>query len=71
MGMNMLKVNGGKLQRYECTLIERDYEWWNENVEHILKFYTDMEECKRDPERLAELKAKIAESKKKIFKERN
>ena len=53
-----------KITRYECTLIERDYEWWNENVEHILKFYTDMEECKRDPERLAELKAKIAESKK-------
>ena len=57
-----------KITRYECTLIERDYEWWNENVEHILKFYTDMEECKRDPERLAELKAKIAESKKKSSK---
>ena len=57
-----------KITRYECTLIERDYEWWNENVEHILKFYTDMEECKRDPERLAELKAKIAESKKRSSK---
>lgn len=53
-----------KITRFECTLIERDYNWWNENVEHILKFYTDMEDCKRDPERLAELKAKIAESKK-------
>ena len=57
-----------KITRYECTLIERDYEWWNENVEHILKFYTDMKECKRDPERLAELKAKIAESKKRSSK---
>lgn len=57
-----------KITRYECTLIERDYEWWNENVEHILKFYTDMEECKIDPERLAELKAKIAESKKRSSK---
>ena len=57
-----------KITRYECNLIERDYEWWNKNVEHILKFYTDMEECKRDPERLAELKAKIAESKKRSSK---
>ena len=57
-----------KITRYECTLIERDYTWWNENVEHILKFYTDMEDCKRDPERLAELKAKIAESKKRSSK---
>jgi len=57
-----------KITRYECTLIERDYEWWNENIEHILKFYTDMQECKRDPERLAELKAKIAESKKRSSK---
>ena len=57
-----------KITRFECTLIERDYNWWNENVEHILKFYTDMEDCKRDPERLADLKAKIAESKKRSSK---
>ena len=57
-----------KISRYECTLIERDYGWWNENVEHILKFYTDMEECKRCPEKLAKLKDTISESKKKIKK---
>ena len=57
-----------KITRYECTLIERDYEWWNENVEHILKFYTDMDECKRDPGKLSQLKATIAESKKRSSK---
>lgn len=53
-----------KITRFECTLIKRDYRWWNENIEHILKFYTDMEECKRNPDKLAELKATIALSKK-------
>jgi len=57
-----------KITRYECTLIERDYNWWTENVEHILKFYSDMEDCKRNPEKLAELKATIAESKKRSSK---
>ena len=57
-----------KITRYECTLIERDYEWWNENVEHILKFYTDMDECKRDPDKLSQLKATIAASKKRSSK---
>jgi putative phage-type endonuclease len=57
-----------KITRYECTLIERDYEWWNENVEHILKFYTDMDECKRDPDKLSQLKATIAGSKRRSSK---
>jgi putative phage-type endonuclease len=57
-----------KITRFECTLIKRDYTWWNENVEHILKFYNDMDDCKRDPEKLAELKAEIATSKKRSSK---
>jgi len=57
-----------KITRFECTLIKRDYNWWNENVEHILKFYNDMDDCKRDPEKLAELKAAIATSKKRSSK---
>jgi len=57
-----------KITRFECTLIKRDYNWWNENVEHILKFYNDMDDCKRYPEKLAELKAAIATSKKRSSK---
>ena len=57
-----------KITRFECTLIKRDYRWWNENIEHILKFYTDMEECKRNPDKLAELKSTIALSKKRSSK---
>lgn len=57
-----------KITRFECTLIKRDYNWWNENVEHILKFYNDLDDCKRYPEKLAELKAAIATSKKRSSK---
>ena len=49
-------------------VIERDYNWWNENVEHILKFYTDLEIYKSDPTKLLELKKIIAESKKRTSK---
>ena len=57
-----------KITRFECTLIERDYNWWNENVEHILKFYTDLQIYKSDPTKLQELKKIIAESKKRTSK---
>jgi putative phage-type endonuclease len=57
-----------KITRFECTLIERDYNWWNENVEHILKFYTDLQTYKSDPTKLIELKKIIAESKKRKSK---
>jgi putative phage-type endonuclease len=57
-----------KITRYECTLIQRDYNWWNENVENILKFYTDLKIYKSDPKKLIELKKIIAESKKRKSK---
>ena len=58
-----------KISRYECTLIERDYTWWNENVEHILKFYDDLQIYKSSPEKISELKAEIAKKKKRVVKE--
>ena len=51
---NVLKFKGKKVK--------------NENVEHILKFYTDMDECKRDPDKLSQLKATIAGSKRRSSK---
>lgn len=58
-----------KISRYECTLIERDRNWWNENVEHILKFYDDLQIYKSSPEKMSELKAEIAKKKKRVVKE--
>ena len=58
-----------KISRYECTLIERDYTLWNENVEHILKFYDDLQIYKSSPEKISELKAEIAKKKKRVVKE--
>ena len=40
------------ISRYECTLVKRDKEWWIENIEHILKFYNDLNYY-RDPENLS------------------
>ena len=37
-------------------------------MEHILKFYTDLQICKSDPTKLQELKKVIAESKKRTSK---
>lgn len=31
-----------KISRYECTLVERDNDWWIDNVSDILKFYNDL-----------------------------
>ena len=31
-----------KITRYECTLVKRDKEWWNNSVKDIYKFYEDL-----------------------------
>tara|TARA_Y100001935_G_scaffold254668_2_gene264482 strand:- start:9258 stop:10412 length:1155 start_codon:yes stop_codon:yes gene_type:complete len=68
-GHEFVESKWWKISRYECTFIQRDYQWWNENVEHILKFYTDLKMYKSMPEKISELKAEIAKKKKRNIKE--
>ena len=68
-GHEFVESKWWKISRYECTFIQRDYQWWNENVEHILKFYTDLKMYKSTPEKISELKAEIAKKKKRNIKE--
>jgi putative phage-type endonuclease len=68
-GHEFVESKWWKISRYECTFIQRNYQWWNENVEHILKFYTDMKMYKSSPEKVSELKAEIAKKKKRNVKE--
>jgi putative phage-type endonuclease len=49
--------------RYECTLVLRDKVWWINNIEHILKFYNDLN-FYRIPENLNILKEKVGALKK-------
>ena len=63
-GHEFVESKWWKISRYECTFIQRDYKWWNGNVEHILKFYTDLKMYKSTPEKISELKAEIAKKKK-------
>ena len=68
-GHEFVESKWWKISRYECTFIQRNYQWWNENVEHILKFYTDLKMYKSTPEKISELKAEIAKKKKRNIKE--
>ena len=68
-GHEFVESKWWKISRYECTFIQRDYQWWNANVEHILKFYTDLKMYKSTPEKISELKAEIAKKKKRNIKE--
>ena len=68
-GHEFVESKWWKISRYECTFIQRDYQWWNENIEHILKFYTDLKMYKSTPEKISELKAEIAKKKKRNIKE--
>ena len=56
------------ISRYECTLVKRDKKWWIENIEHILKFYNDLNYY-RNPENLSVLKEKVASQKKRKRRE--
>ena len=68
-GHEFVESKWWKISRYECTFIQRDYQWWNENVEHILKFYNDLNMYKSSPEKMKELKAEIAKKKKRNVKD--
>ena len=68
-GHEFIESKWWKISRYECTFIERNYQWWNENVEYILKFYTDLKMYKSSPEKVSELKAEIEKKKKRNVKD--
>jgi len=57
-----------KITRYECTLVKRDKEWWNNSVKDIFKFYDDLLFFKKD-NNVEILKKRILEkkSKKPVF----
>ena len=68
-GHEFIESKWWKISRYECTFIERNYQWWIENVEYILKFYTDLKMYKSSPEKVSELKAEIEKKKKRNVKD--
>ena len=41
------EYNWWKIQRYECTLVGRDQQWWLNNVPKILGFWEDVEHYRR------------------------
>ena len=34
------------IERYECTLVTRDSEWWNKSMSHLIQFWKDVENYK-------------------------
>ena len=60
---NIHEIKWWKIQRFECTLVLRDKEWWFDSVDKILKFYQDLQYYKKI-ENIDELKDKVAQSKK-------
>lgn len=61
---NMFEIKYWKIERYECTLVKRDRDWWIENVSKILDFYNDLTEYKNSPEKLETLKQSVEQAKK-------
>ena len=60
---NIHEIKWWKIERYECTLVIRDKEWWFDNVDKILNFYKDLLHYQKT-ENLDELKNKVIQSKK-------
>ena len=64
-GYNIVETKWWKITRYELSLVHRDKLWWNDHIEHIIKFYNDYIEYKSNPDKLNELKEQINNKKKK------
>ena len=58
------EIKWWKIDRYECTLVKRDREWWINSIDKILEFYKDLLHYRNDPEELQILKDRILQSKK-------
>ena len=61
---NFFEIKYWKIERYECTLVQRDKKWWIETIDKILKFYNDLNHYRSDSEELGKLKKRIDETKK-------
>ena len=61
---NFFEIKYWKIERYECTLVIRDKEWWIEKIDKILHFYNDLLFYKSNNEELEKLKKRIETSKK-------
>ena len=44
----MVQKNWWKIERYECTLVGRDREWWSEIVPKILEFWEEVEYYRKE-----------------------
>lgn len=61
---NIFEIKYWKIERYECTLVERNKEWWIKNINSILSFYNDLLLYKNDANELEKLKLRVESSKK-------
>tara|TARA_B100000686_G_C16775258_1_gene967989 strand:- start:804 stop:1934 length:1131 start_codon:yes stop_codon:yes gene_type:complete len=61
---NIHEIKWWRIDRYECTLVKRDREWWMNSIDKILQFYIDLLHYRKDPDELEILKKRILESKK-------
>ena len=65
---NLFETKFWYITRFECTLVTRDYQWWNSMIGDILKFSKDLEYYKKD-DNVNVLKKRIEESKKRRRRE--
>ena len=56
---NLFEIKYWRIERFECTLVKRDYPWWIDNIDKISNFYNELIEYKNDPILLEKLKEKI------------
>jgi hypothetical protein len=61
---NFFEIKYWRIDRYECTLVTRDKNWWIGKIDKILHFYNDLIHYKTHPEKLEELKKSLDEKKK-------
>lgn len=62
-GLNIIETKWWKITRYEITLVHRDKPWWNNHIEHVLKFYNDYIHYK---ENISELENIVKNDKKEV-----
>ena len=61
---NFYEIKWWKIERYECTLVQRNKTWWIETIDKILAFYNDLLHYKSDENELDQLKKRVELSKK-------
>ena len=61
---DIFEIKWWKITRFECTLVQRNKEWWYETIDKILLFYKDLLHYKNDENELNQLKERVILSKK-------